>query len=142
MRAILIDPFARSVAEADYSGDWKTIAPTIQCGGSPFTLLTINPERDALYLDDEGLFKQGQKFFSFGSYPTPLGGRALLLGHDAEGETTACSVSLDEIQPLVKWLSLKFVGVTQSEGIIQHPVLGTMTVLKQEPKFLETKDIN
>ena len=48
-------------------------------------------------MDDEGLFKDSQEFFMIGNYPSPLAGRGLVIGCDAEGESISVQSSIDNL---------------------------------------------
>lgn len=97
MRAILIDPFSRTIAEVEYSGNYKQIYELIQC--DTYDCARINREGDGIFVDDEGLFKeQEQAFFLHADYPQPLAGRGLVLGCRMEdGESVSPSTTLDEV---------------------------------------------
>jgi hypothetical protein len=59
----LIDPAARNIAVWPYNGDWRSIAPAIRIGQSPFTIVEI-AGGDVIYVDDEGLLKPLDWFFA------------------------------------------------------------------------------
>jgi hypothetical protein len=101
MRAILIDPFTRTISEVDYNGTGD-IYTMIGC--EIFTAVTINEYGDGLLVDDEGMFNPDQAFFKHKDYPEPLAGKALVLGSDEEGDTVEPAVSLQETIRSVKWV--------------------------------------
>jgi hypothetical protein len=81
MRAILIDPFTQTIEEVDYSGDYKDIYSLIEC--DLFTTVYLpNTSDDTLFVDDEGLYVENQRFFKIDGFEQPLAGRGLLLGTD------------------------------------------------------------
>lgn len=101
MRAILIDPVARSFTEVDYNGDWKTISKHLGC--ELFDI--VFTELGDVYVDDEGLFVPDQKFFMIEGCQ-PLAGRGLVFGRvDDEGDTTPATVSIEELEQKVKFLN-------------------------------------
>lgn len=105
MKAYLIDPFARSVTETEYNGDYQTIAPAI--GARLFTVAEFNDAGDAVFVDDEGLLAGPTAFFLIDGYPEPLAGKGLVLGLDADtGDSTAPSESLEQLTARVKWVDL------------------------------------
>jgi hypothetical protein len=116
MRAILIDPFAKTVTEAEYEGDYHQVYSLIHA--DTFTVVQLDDEGDALFLDDEGLLKEGQEFFAIGNYPSPLAGRGLILGTDDEGESVATRISLDVVRAAVHWLSAEG-AVTMNAAAVQ-----------------------
>ena len=105
MKAFLIDPFKRTVSEVNYSGDFEDIYLAIDC--DTFTCVQASERGDTLFVDDEGLINgKEQAFFGWMGYPQPLAGKALLLGTDINGESVATTLTLDEVNESVVWLSL------------------------------------
>ena len=101
MRAILIDPFAKKVSEVQVEKGLQPIYDQIKA--HCFDVVGL-PRDDAMYVDDEGLFRKGQEFFAIGQYRSPLGGRALILGTNDEGESVDAKCSLDWVRGRVRWL--------------------------------------
>ena len=101
MRAILIDPVARSFTEVDYNGDWKTISKHLGC--ELFDI--VFTELGDVYVDDESLFVPDKKFFMIEGCQ-PLAGRGLVFGRvDDEGDTTPATVSIEELEQKVRFLN-------------------------------------
>jgi hypothetical protein len=102
MKAILIDPFKRTITEVDYSGDWRQIGALIGC--DVFTVANIGD--DDIYVDDEGLLKDPSEmaFFKHENYPQPLCGRGLVMSVDDEGETIAAKSTLEEVKNAVTFM--------------------------------------
>lgn len=102
MRAILIDPFTQTIEEVDYSGDYKDIYGLIEC--DLFTTVYLpNTSDDTLFVDDEGLYVENQRFFKIDGFEQPLAGRGLLLGTDEEGESVDCMSTVEEVKAIVSW---------------------------------------
>lgn len=98
MRAFLIDPTNQTIQTVDYNGDYRQIYEHI--GAETFDAARFNAKGDAAFIDDEGLLKQPEFFFSiqgYGDLPFghPLAGKGLVLGVDAEGESVSPSVDVD-----------------------------------------------
>lgn len=105
MKAILIDPVARTVTEvdADFAGDYRQISAHL--GREYFTAASsINRRGDVLFVDDDGLFKPDQQFFLWGGLDSPLAGRGLILGSDSEGDTAPPWISLESVALAVRWI--------------------------------------
>ena len=100
MKAILINPFDQTIKETEYTGDYREIYHLIDC--RTFDVVNIIHTED-MYVDDEGLLKENQRYFTFTNEGT-YAGKALLLGHSDEGETTACGFTLQEVKDMVEWL--------------------------------------
>ena len=102
MRAILINPFTQTIEEVDYSGDYKDIYSLIEC--DLFTTVYLpNTSDDTLFVDDEGLYVENQRFFKIDGFEQPLAGRGLLLGTDEEGESVDCMSTVEEVKAIVSW---------------------------------------
>lgn len=104
MQAILIDPFTQTIEAVDYSGDYKDIYSLLEC--DLFTTVyrvVVTAMADTLYVDDEGLYVEDQKFFKLKGYPQPLAGRGLVLGSTDDGDSTDCVSTVEDIQDIVEW---------------------------------------
>lgn len=100
MEAILIDPYTQTIEAIEYSGDWRDIKTLLGC--ELFT--TVYTEMaDTIYVDDEGLYVENQRFFKLKGYPQPLAGRGLVLGTTDDGDSTDCVMSLEDIQDIVEF---------------------------------------
>ena len=99
MKAILINPFDQTIKETEYTGDYREIYSLVECRTFDCVRLTI--END-MYIDDEGLLIDNQRYFSIEG--RNYGGKALLLSHNSEGETTATDWTLQETKDMVEWL--------------------------------------
>lgn len=100
MQAILIDPYTETIEEVEYSGDYKDISALLGC--DLFTCVYID-NYDTLYVDDEGLYVDDQKYFKMKGYDQPLAGRGLILGSSDDGNTTDCVADVKHIQDMVEW---------------------------------------
>ena len=113
MKAILIDPHSETISEVVYSGDWKSIKLWIDADA--FDVVSIGND-DAVYVDDEGLYKERLKFFHMKGWPHPLCGKALVLGETQTGDTKDVHTSLDEFRSKVKFMDRNTVGLLSSMG--------------------------
>ena len=101
MKAILINPFDQTIKETEYTGDYREIYPLVECRTFDCVRLTI--END-MYVDDEGLLIDNQRYFRMLEIGANYAGKALLLSHDDEGETTATNWTLQDVKDMVEWL--------------------------------------
>ena len=99
MRAILINPFNQTIKEAVYGGDYREIYDLIGC--RTFDIVSLS-DADDLYVDDEGLLKDDNRYFSWSG--RNLAGIGLILGHDDEGETIETTYDLQEVVDRVEFL--------------------------------------
>ena len=105
MKAILINPIDNSVKEVDYNGDYKQIYTYIDA--TMFGVVDI-PNDDSIFIDDEGLFKDTQHCFLFKGIPTPLCGKALVLGIDHKtGDSADANSTIQEIRESVTFIGTK-----------------------------------
>lgn len=137
MRAILIDPEAKTITEVEYTGDYKNIYEHI--GADCFTAVGIdhyeNEDRETIFVDDEGLYREPQYFFIWQGYDQPLAGKGLILGTNAEGESVATSYGLDYVKSMVRFVDVELShfeevsGTTNWHGI-EMPMVGQRAIFK------------
>lgn len=96
----LIDPFEKVIIPVYYDGDYRSIYGLIE--SDVFDCARCG--RYDLFVDDEGLFKEEQKFFIVPDYPQPLAGKALVVGVDEEGNTIPPSITLEELEAHVMFV--------------------------------------
>ena len=101
MKAILINPHEETITEVEYSGNYKEIYDIIDCRTFD---VAMAKENNDLYLDDEGLLKNNQRYFRMVEIGANYGGKALILAHNDEGESTATTLTLQEVENMVQWL--------------------------------------
>lgn len=103
MRAILIDPFLKTIEEVQTNGKLDDIYRLMQV--ELITTVTLS-DTDALFLDDEGLFvpKESQEYFHWSGSLQPFAGRGLILGADEEGESADAEIDLDTVRQRVSFL--------------------------------------
>ena len=109
MKAILINPFDQSVSEVDYNGDYKEIYNLVNC--STFDCVRIDDTND-MYVDDEGLLKNPNRYFKYGQQT--LAGMGLILSHNDEGESAGTTLSSTEVFKEIEFLP---------EGYTEEPYL-------------------
>lgn len=103
MRAILIDPFTRTVSDVDTSASLLDMYDLLQV--DIITVMRVGAGH-AMILDDEGLLKDkaSQAYFMLRGLDQPLAGRGLILG-DKYGENREATLGLDEVRDKVVWLN-------------------------------------
>ena len=101
MKAILINPFEQTIKETEYTGDYREIYSLIEC--RTFDCVRLTPHED-MYIDDEGLLIDNQRYFRMLEIGANYAGKALLLSHDDEGETTATNWTLQDVKSMVEFL--------------------------------------
>lgn len=105
IKAILIDPVAKLVTEVMVENELEAFYRILHCG----TIEAAYPEwmegYNHLYVDEEGLFKEGQVFFRILGVSQPLAGRALVVGGNEDGDTVDATTTLSEVLAAVRWIS-------------------------------------
>ena len=101
MKAILINPFDQTIKETEYTGDYREIYSLVEC--RTFDCVRLTPHED-MYIDDEGLLIDNQRYFRMVEIGANYGGKALLLSPDDEGETKATNWTLQDVKDMVEWL--------------------------------------
>lgn len=109
VKGILIDPFACTVTEVEHDasgidGIYKLISHEsmpVDCFTCAYGRLAPG---DAVFVDDEGLFKGADRFFLYPGNSQPLAGKGLVLGSDNEGETVDAKTTLAFVKANVRFL--------------------------------------
>jgi hypothetical protein len=101
MKAILINPFDQTIKETEYTGDYREIYSLVDC--RTFDCVRLTPHED-MYIDDEGLLIDNQRYFRMLEIGANYAGKALLLSHDDEGETKATNWTLQDVKSMVEFL--------------------------------------
>ena len=105
MRAILIDPITKTVAEVNYDGNYKSIYSLIGC--DCYTVVNFG-YGVTLFVDDEGLltYPNPHGYFRLNGYNATLASKGLLLSTNAEGESVALTslVTVESVQRALEWV--------------------------------------
>jgi hypothetical protein len=126
MKAIIIDPYAKTISWADLPGtdSYEIIMaalfkdPEARERGT-IQAVNIGGNHD-LWVDDESLLRPwaDQAFFSISGNP-PIGGIGLILSHDQEGETHECKGPIQPVMRAVRW-------VAPQDVVIPAPTIQSM----------------
>ena len=97
MKAIHINPFNQTIKEVDILGNLEDIYVLLGCR----TMDAIDiDESNVLYIDDEGLLKDKQRYFNINE--RNLAGKGLLMGFDDEGDTIDTTLKAEDLN--ITWL--------------------------------------
>lgn len=107
MRAILINPYDRSVSAVDYNGALEHMYQLIGCDCVDRADLGHSID---IWCDDNGNLKKGASIFRLGENPTMWVGKALLLGHDGAGGSVHCELQIELILLTVQWTEMESSG--------------------------------
>ena len=107
MKAYLINPTTKTIEQIDYSGDYHDIYKL--CNYDIFTLVTLTGDDDGVFVDDEGLLKEGQDFFyvthengDLSKY-VMLAGCGFVLGCDANGDSCEPKMTIEQLRSRIHW---------------------------------------
>ena len=102
MKAIKINPMDMQITEIDLpemedgSVDVNAIRAHLEC--KYFDVVRINHEGDGIYVDDEGLYRQGiQGVFRTTWYPEPIIGCGIIMGCNASGDSIEPTITLQDV---------------------------------------------
>jgi len=98
VRGILLNPFDQTVKEVNILGNIQDIYLLTEC--TTFDVVRLS-ESDDMYVDDEGLLKDN-RYFSWSG--RNFAGKALIMGHDDEGNSISTTYDLQEVIDRVEWL--------------------------------------
>ena len=113
-RAYLVDPAARAVSEVTLRRSGSPAAIKAHLGVKLFDFIFLTGEGDGAFIDDEGLYVEGQRFWSFaGSEPIP--GRGLIVGPEGKDEQPAPPTrDLDWFRARITWPDVQFTGAFET----------------------------
>lgn len=95
---LLINPYDKTIAPVYWDGELSSLYAILGCS----CVAVASCGRYDLFVDDEGLFKQNQKFFVVSDYMyQPLAGMALAVGVDEKGNTIPPNITLEELEARV-----------------------------------------
>ena len=101
MKGILINPLDKTIKEVVYTGDFREIYDLVDC--RTFDCVMVDSEND-MYIDDEGLYVDDQRYFRMVELGANYAGKALILSHDDEGDSVSTTLSIEEVKDIVEWL--------------------------------------
>lgn len=110
MKAILVDPWKREIREVQLDTE-KSLQPIYDYLSHPeynkvdcFCIAGNWGNRDVLYVDDTGYWKNNLPLYDIGRVDGHLiAGMGLLVGVDNFGESTDTSMSVEDLAAWVKW---------------------------------------
>jgi hypothetical protein len=91
VKAILIDPFACKIEHVEVDGDdINTYYRVLSHESMPVTTFTtayagVLKGRDAIFVDDEGIMKNAERWFHMATGHQPFAGKGLIVGADRRG---------------------------------------------------------
>jgi hypothetical protein len=125
MKAYLINPTTKTIEQVNYSGEYHDIYKL--CNFDIFTLVTLNGYDDGVFIDDEGLLKEGQDFFyvthesgDLSKY-VMLAGCGLVLGCDADGNSVEPRMTIDELRSRIHWANPMEAEQERSRLLSEYP---------------------
>lgn len=124
MKAIYIDPTTRTIEQIDCKGDIYDMYRLLEINCVTVVHVTA---KDDLWLDDEGLLKQGDQDYFLWAHEDGAeaglyvyAGKGLILGHTPDGDTADCCMSIEAVQHRLRWLD-RDDGQAAAEQILSYP---------------------
>jgi hypothetical protein len=135
MKALLIDPFTKTVTETEVAEGLDAIYKAIDADG--FDVIYINSD-NCIFVDEYGLSRK-DRLFRLNTYHQPLAGKGLVLGVNAEGDSCDTSIDWEAMKRAITFPDLQYAGsMPYPEGAtVDHPLLGPNTpVIGSTPIFV------
>jgi hypothetical protein len=107
VKAILIDPFRCVVEHVEVDrDDHRSYYPLLSHETMPVDTFTVAypgvlKGHDALFVDDEGLMKDAQRWFGIATGHQAFAGKGLIVGANANGDAGDAETSLDIVRVTV-----------------------------------------
>lgn len=105
MKAILIDPYQKTITETEVPDfNFKELYKLMDCDMIEHVYVS---DDSALLCDEEGLFKPENKkaFFALLGHPYPITGKSFMIGYDAlQGEYEDFKHPMEQVEMAVSWL--------------------------------------
>lgn len=148
MKAILIDPFAKTITETEIEEGITAIyavlsTDKVKVGTFQIIELDIVARvRNTLYIDDNGLLHTPpvKHFFELHGYAQPLAGRGLILGTTRGGDSRSTTYELARVRTAITFRDdIRHAGFEHATGKIDHPVLGPGTTVFAQRAIFEDK---
>lgn len=111
MRAILIDPFTKTVTEVETEGGLHDIYKLIGC--DTIDAVYLADGKHNIFVDDNGLtYNEPLPVYQWQGYPQPLAGRGLLMGYNDEGNNVGATMPLGVVMAHVTFPALVIDEIT------------------------------
>lgn len=104
MKALLINSENKTISEIEIEEGIKPIYDALGC--TTFAVPLVYPNKDAMYVDDEGFFKHQSGSFMFPNWSYPLLGKALILGTDKYGNSVSVKTTKEELLKDIQWFAV------------------------------------
>tara|TARA_Y100000361_G_C11140986_1_gene335038 strand:- start:994 stop:1512 length:519 start_codon:yes stop_codon:yes gene_type:complete len=135
MKAVLIDPFEPRISDVEIKDDHLlSYYSLIGCTTVTAIDAEYNGKPASLFLDDEGLFKNDQKFWHFPQHQEPLAGKAVLVGFDpSTGESLDAPI---DAQGIIESGLVLYPNPTSAVGSLLNykPIKELVALLKEAKK--------
>ena len=96
-KAVLIDPYVGEITDVVVN-DWRDISKLLKC--DLFCSGGYTETKDAIYVNDEGLYTENMYVKIPAWYPDPYAGRVLILGVDAHGDSVDAKMSVEDVKKI------------------------------------------
>ena len=118
MKAILIDVENRVVKEIDIDKGIDAMYSALKC--DCFTIAHSLPKRDSIFVDDEGLLKPQDFFFTYEGAHQPFAGNGLIMGCKANGDSADCKIDVNEVKSKVTFYDRFELSMAMAFGKVKY----------------------
>lgn len=140
MYGYLVDPIKKAVTQVEYHDNLNELTDCQIC-----TAVRITGAGDYIFIDDEGLFVEDQKFFYIVredlnlSKSVMLAGKGLVLATDEEGESISPTITLEKLKKRIFWAN-PIEAETERDRILDRgPDIMSFDTHEEMLSFLEEK---
>ena len=123
VRAYRIDPATRTVEAFDFRGLPDLYAKVGTQNLDHAVMRRSDGGMLCIWVDGEGYYKPGLRWWSLGGYPNPLAGVGVITGADSDGEDDDVPLDLATMTQLVGWIE----GRPRLPGATAGPLGGEPT---------------
>jgi hypothetical protein len=150
LSGILIDPFKKEITyhTFEYDGDHRALYGVLDCDLFDIVTLTRGDEDEGdtvlMFVDDEGLYKEDQRFFSLAVMPkNPFAGKTFIIKEDKLGDLISMQPHMvGTIKMMVHWLGdAQELEEAIQRGSIARPYSAFGTFGVGEDMFAEPKNM-
>ena len=115
MHVFCIDPYTQKITVEEHDGSLERVYALCDCRS--IECARITGEIDAFF-DEEGLLKVDMfsRFWKHEDFIYPISGKAIFVGHDEEGDTTAPDISIAELRDKSTYMGLAEVQAYAKEA--------------------------
>lgn len=125
--AIKINPYERTISTVELEQDdlaniYRELSqPSAGIEVDLFTTFILGgPRDDALFIDDEGMFKDGERQAFFRVGMNPIAGNALIVGRDESGDSISPRLTIERVTDLFDKKVFTWMGEARDDAMLEQ----------------------